>query len=114
MIAFKSSENRDWPWSNAGEHAEEVFRNTYPSIYARLKGEEYEADLRTRQDQGRFWWELRSCAYWDDFLKPKIMYQEITWQLNWCFDTKGTLCNNTAYFLPIEDKWLLLSDQLPH
>jgi len=41
------------------------------------------------------------------------MYQEITWQLNWCFDTKGTLCNNTAYFLPAEDKWLLSSINSP-
>ena len=41
------------------------------------------------------------------------MYQEITWQLNWCFDTKGTLCNNTAYFLPAEDKWLLSAINSP-
>ena len=52
MIALKSSENRDWPWSDAGEHAEEVFRDTYPSIYARLKGEEYEAALRNETRPG--------------------------------------------------------------
>lgn len=113
MIALKSSENFPWPWSGAGEHAEEVFGETYPSLYKHMKEESVEEALRKRQDQGRFWWELRSCAYWDEFLKPKIMYQEITWQLNWSFDTKGTLCNNTAYFLPTEDKWLLASINSP-
>jgi hypothetical protein len=60
-----------------------------------------------RQDQGRFWWELRSCAYWNAFKEPKIMYQEITWRLSWAFDDSGAVCNNTAYFLPSSDLWIL-------
>ena len=33
--------------------------------------------LKARQDQGRFFWELRSCAYYDKFEEKKILYQVI-------------------------------------
>ena len=111
MIALKSSGDYIWPWSHAGERAEEVFKSTYPSIYNHLKT--FEKDLIKRQDQGHNWWELRSCAYWDMFDSPKIMYQEITWQLQWCLDTLGTLCNNTAYVLPSTDSWILAALNAP-
>jgi hypothetical protein len=104
MIAIKSSENRDWPWSNSGEDAEAVFEKTYPAIYEHMKP--CEAALRKRQDQGRFWWELRSCAYWEAFDQPKVMYQDITWNPRFCLDRQGTLSNNTVYFLPTADPWL--------
>ena len=75
MIVLKSSGDYSWPWSDAGDKAEAVFQKTYPSIHARFKP--MEDALRKRQDKGRHWWELRSCAYWDEFEKPKIVYQEI-------------------------------------
>jgi hypothetical protein len=105
MIAIKSSENHDWPWSDSGDDAETVFRRTYPAIYEHMTP--FEAALRKRQDKGRFWWELRSCAYWAMFDKPKVMYQDITWNPRFCRDAQGTLSNNTVYFLPTADSWLL-------
>jgi hypothetical protein len=111
MITLASSENRDWPWSSAGSRAEEVFRKTYPALYAHLKN--FKADLQKRQDQGRYWWELRSCAYWATYAKPKIMFPEITWRPEWCLDTAGTLCNNTAYILPTDDLWVLAVANAP-
>ena len=111
MITLASSENRDWPWSNLGVEAEAMFRKTYPAIYAHLN--KFRDDLQKRQDQGRYWWELRSCAYWAAFEKPKIMFPEITWRPEWCLDAAGTLCNNTAYFLPTDDLWLLAVTNAP-
>lgn len=111
MITLASSENRDWPWSGAGAHAEEVFRKTYPALHAHLKI--FKGDLQKRQDQGKYWWELRSCAYWAAFGKPKIMFPEITWRPEWCLDTAGTLCNNTAYILPTDDLWVLAVANAP-
>ena len=105
MIVLKSSENHDWPWATAGDDAERLFERTYPSLHAHAVG--YRESLHNRQDQGRFWWELRSCAYWADFDRPKIMYPEITWRADWGIDRSGTLCNNTAYFLPADDPWIL-------
>lgn len=105
MIALKSSENYSWPWSDSNDGAEKIFRRAFPAIHAHLA--KFRDQLLNRQDQGRFWWELRSCAYWALFDAPKIMYPEITWRAEWGLDSKGTLCNNTAYFLPTDDLWIL-------
>jgi TaqI-like C-terminal specificity domain len=105
MIAMKSSGDHPWPWAEAGDDAEAVFQESYPSLYDHMK--EFEEQLRRRQDQGRHWWELRTCAYWQAFERPKIIYQDITWQLSFNFDDAGTLSNNTVYFLPTDDLWVL-------
>jgi hypothetical protein len=105
MIVLKSSENYRWPWSESGDKAETVFAEKYPAIHGHLNN--IRDAVINRQDQGRYWWELRSCAYWAEFDKPKLMYPEITWRAQWGLDTKGTLCNNTAYFVPTDDVWIL-------
>jgi hypothetical protein len=112
MIALKSSGDNQWPWSEfAEDRAEEVFSKVFPSIHSHLN--QFRDALIKRQDQGRFWWELRACAYWDEFDKPKIMFPEITWRLQWCFDSQGTFCNNTAYILPSSDLWILAVANAP-
>jgi len=105
MIAMKSSGNCQWPWSKSEDKAETVFNSTYPAVYAHL--DRYRDALTQRQDQGEFWWELRSCAYWDAFDRPKIIYPEITWRSQWAFDTRQLLINNTSYILPSQDLWIL-------
>ena len=77
----------------------------YPAIFAHLK--KWERELRARQDQGRAWWELRSCAYYSAFSKPKIVYQ--VFQVTPCFaiDDKKTFFNNSAYIIPRADLYLL-------
>lgn len=107
MIAMKSSGDHSWPWSEAESEdvAEAIFQTHYPSLHAHFLV--FEDRLRNRQDQGRYWWELRSCAYWSQFDAPKIMYQEITWRAQWSFDTDRRLCSNTAYILPTDDLWVL-------
>lgn len=105
MIAVKSSSDHQWPWTDAEDDAESIFAATYPAVHRHLKP--HEDALRRRQDKGRNWWELRSCAYWGEFENPKFMYQDITWQSKFCLDSLGTLCNNTVYFLPTGDPWIL-------
>jgi hypothetical protein len=104
MIALKSSENHPWPWADAGAESEAVFARTYPTLYARMN--QFRDALIKRQDQGRHWWELRSCAYWQEFDRPKILYQDITWRSQFCYDQTGTLSNNTVYLLPNADLWV--------
>lgn len=111
MITMASSENKKWPWAELEGDAESLFRQTYPAIHRHL--EKFREKLRVRGDQGRHWWELRSCAYWETFDQPKIMYPEITWRSEWCFDSEGTLCNNTAYILPTSDLYLLAVANAP-
>ena len=105
MIALKSSGDYAWPWANAGQDAEVIFARSYPGLYAHMKP--LEGALRRRQDQGRFWWELRACAYWKELSKPRIAYQDITWSASFCLTSLDYLANNTTYFIPTDDQWLL-------
>ncbi|WP_439623986.1 Eco57I restriction-modification methylase domain-containing protein [Gemmata sp.] len=107
MIEMKSSGSHEWPWSKSvsDAEAEATFRETYPAIHGHLN--QYRASLTSRQDQGEYWWELRSCAYWDAFDKRKLIYPEITWRADWNIDARGLLINNTVYILPTEDLWVL-------
>ncbi|WP_119071974.1 Eco57I restriction-modification methylase domain-containing protein [Aggregatilinea lenta] len=105
MILLKSSENFHWPWSEAGKEAEQVFASTCPSLYQRLKP--LEKKLRNRSDQGRYWWELRSCAYYSVFEQPKIMYQVIQYYAQYSCDMNGYLSNDKTFFLPNVDLYLL-------
>ena len=105
MIAVKSSGDHPWPWAEAGDLAEEVFRNTYQSLHAHFL--KHETQLRKRQDQGRYWWELRSCAYWDTFAMAKVFYQLIQFHPCFAFDNEGMLGNNKTAFIPTADAYLL-------
>jgi hypothetical protein len=111
MIALKSSGNHPWPWANAGDTAEAVFKKTHPALHAHMS--QYRDQLNKRQDQGEHWWELRACAYWEAFDRPKVMYQDITWNPRFCLDTAGTLCNNTVYFLPTDNLWAIAALNSP-
>jgi hypothetical protein len=66
-----------------------------------------EDSLRRRQDKGRNWWELRSCAYWNSFDQSKVVYQEIQFHSRYAFDTAGLYGNNKTFFLPTGDLYLL-------
>ena len=107
MIVIASSANKKWPWSdvkNASE-AERIFTRTYPAIYRHLSN--YREQLIARGDQGKFYWELRSCAYYSEFEKPKIIYPYIAKSLYACYDTQTTFGLNTTCFIPTNDLSLL-------
>jgi hypothetical protein len=123
LITIPSSENADWPWSSAGRKAEAIFRSSYPAIYNHF--EPFRQALIDRQDQGRFYWELRSCDYMAEFDKPKIMWQEIQFHSWYCWDTQRSIVNNKVFFLPAKDlailgvlcsplQWWHLTRVLPH
>jgi hypothetical protein len=111
MLALKSSSNHPWPWSNAGERAEEVFQQTYPALHEHFC--QYRRELIGRKNQVRFWWELSGLSSWDKFDHPKIIYPEITWRAAWCFDESGLYINNTVYVLPADDYWILAAMNSP-
>jgi hypothetical protein len=88
-----------------GEPCYGEFKARYPSLHRHLKP--LEEPLRKRQDKGRFWWELRSCAYWDAFEKPKLFYQEIQFHPAYSLDKHGRVGNNKTFFLGTDDLFLL-------
>jgi len=106
LIKIESSGNVPHPWSKLhGAAAEEKFAETFPSIYEHFLP--FRDRLIKRDDQGYFFWELRACAYWGEFWKPKIIYPDIYEHQSFAFDDKGLCAANTCYFIPTESKWLL-------
>jgi hypothetical protein len=54
------------------------------------------------------WYELQDAIdYWQDFAKPKIVYQVIQFHARYCLDRDGRLSNDKTFFLPTADPWLI-------
>jgi len=89
LIKIESSENKYHPWSNKSskEEAEKIFAKTYPAIYNHF--EQFRSQLIARSDQGKFFWELRSCKYWQEFEQPKIIYPNICKRNEFAWDESG-------------------------
>ena len=68
--------------------------NDYPAVKAHL--DTYWNKIKDRSDQGDTPYNLRNCAYIEDFFKPKIMFQEIVQESQFCYDDKGLMCNDTG------------------
>ena len=114
MIVIASSVNREWPWSDArnDSEAKQIFADSYPAIHQHLNS--YRERLIAREDQGKFYWEFRSCTYYAGFAKPKIIYPQTAKSLYACYDTAETFGVNSIYFIPTRDLSLLaiLNSQL--
>ena len=113
LIKIESSENKKHPWSNQPEQeAEKIFAKTYPAIYEYFQ--QFRDRLIKREDQGKYFWELRSCKYWQEFEQPKILYPDIYEHQSFLMDKTGFYSGNTTYFIPTKETWLcgLLNSQL--
>ena len=42
-----------------------------------------------RDDQGEYWWELRSCDYMEDFSKQKMVWKRVGSSLRFSYDDTG-------------------------
>jgi adenine-specific DNA-methyltransferase len=99
IVKIESSENQDHPWSGKSKKdAEEIFAKTYPAIYSHF--ENLRSELINRDDQGKYFWEQRSCKYWQEFGKPKIVSTKISIRPTFALDSEKHYLGNTAYFFP--------------
>jgi hypothetical protein len=109
LIAIQNSGDADAnnPWGDAQTEAEarSIFRESYPVVHDHLT--QYESALRKRYDQGKFWWELRACAYYAEFDKPKIIYPHFNTEPNFAYDEEGSLSNDKTYIIPDAPLYLL-------
>lgn len=71
--------------------------NDYPAIKAHL--DKYWPQLSIREDKGDTPYNLRNCAYLEDFSKPKIMYPNMTKFLPFYYDTKGFYQNDKSFMI---------------
>lgn len=106
LIVIESSENKTHPWSDkSGKAAEAVFKATYPGVWKRF--DSFRDELVGREDQGRFFWELRSCAYWEEFAHPKIAYQEIATFQAFAWESSGYIATNKVFIIPQSTPFVL-------
>jgi hypothetical protein len=82
-----------------------VFAEEFPAVHAYLS--EHRERAEKRGDKGRFWWELRACAYWDSFASPKIVWPDISKLPRFSLDNQSLYLGNTVYTIPANDYYLL-------
>ena len=75
--------------------------NNYPAVKAHL--DHFLNSLSKRTDRGDTLYNLRNCAYMEDFYKPKIVYPETTLGAYFSYDTKGFYLNKTCFMMLIEE-----------
>lgn len=68
--------------------------NDYPAVKAHL--DQYWDKISKRADKGDTPYNLRNCAYLDDFFKPKVMWKIIGCNINFSFDDGTMICNNAV------------------
>ena len=69
--------------------------NDYPAVKTHL--DQYWDKISVRADKGDTPYNLRNCAYLEDFSKPKIVFQEIVQESQYCYDeTAHFMCNDTC------------------
>ncbi|HAS51932.1 MAG TPA: restriction endonuclease [Gammaproteobacteria bacterium] len=106
LIKIESSENKTHPWSNKpAKDAESLYAITYPAIHA--FHEQFRVGLIKRSDQGKYFWELRSCAYWQEFEQPNIAWGNLATQPQFTFTHRGHSLCAPATFLVSDSKYLL-------
>ena len=73
----------------------------YPVIKAHL--DKYWTKIKNRDDQGITPYNLRSCAYTDDFSKQKIIYPNMTKFLPFYYDTQSYFTNQKCFIITGEN-----------
>ena len=75
LILFKNGSTQKAFGKLNEEKAWAKLSESYPAICAFL--EPFEQKAKIRSDQGEYWWELRACAYYEEFEKEKIIVPAI-------------------------------------
>ena len=76
---------------------ERIHIEDYPAVKAHL--DQYWDRISKRADKGDTPYNLRNCAYLEDFSKPKIMYPNMTKYIPFYFDEKNFLQNDKSFMI---------------
>ena len=71
--------------------------NDYPAIKTHLDG--FYPQLKERQDKGKTPYNLRNCAYHDEFAKEKLFWADMAKVGRFVYSVKEIYCNNKGYIL---------------
>ncbi|NDP21714.1 MAG: N-6 DNA methylase [Paludibacter sp.] len=99
LILFKSK----WTKSKFGnldeKNALEKIKAFKPEIINHLLP--YQQKAIARYDKGDYWWELRNCAYYHLFEKPKIIFPNLQNKNKFSLDVEGIFINAPAVMLSL-------------
>ncbi|MFM1589709.1 TaqI-like C-terminal specificity domain-containing protein [Streptococcus mutans] len=79
--------------------------NDYPAVKKHLDC--YWNEINKRQDKGDTPYNLRRCAYMDDFSKPKIVWADIATEPNFVQIDERIYFNNTCYMMVGAPNWFV-------
>lgn len=91
----KRGETAPWEWLSS----------SYPAVAGYLK--QFEKEAAARRDKGDYWWELRSCKYYDAFEHCKIISRTIVKRISATIDEGGIFSNDKTTIIGAEDYYLL-------
>jgi hypothetical protein len=96
-----------WTTKNSGNSQSKWnwFKKNYPGIAEYL--EPFEEEAKARYDKGEYWWELRTCDYYDVFKKPKIIIPAIVKTANYAYYEKEIYSNDKTSVIALQDEYLL-------
>ncbi len=87
-------------WTNQnrnGKKPEKFISEKFPALMNYIK--KFEEKSKSRYDQGDYWWELRSCDYYQEFENEKILWQEIVREPSFTYDNSGIYCEATTFLM---------------
>ena len=105
MIVFKCKSTKLKFGNATEEEAKLEMSKQFPEIFKKLLP--FEELSKGRFDKGEYWWELRNCAYYGLFEKPKIIFPNLQNKNKFAFDETGTYLNAPSVFLPNVEHYLL-------
>jgi len=91
--------------SEGAEDALGWFRENYPAIANHLLP--FSQASQKRYDKGDQWWELRTCDYYEEFEKPKIIIPTIVKMASYAYDHSCIYSNDKTSIIPTDDLYLL-------
>lgn len=81
------------------------FSSSYPAIAEHLI--RFEEQAKGRRDKGDYWWELRSCKYYEAFERVKIISPTIVKRISATMDAGGVFSNDKTCIIAAGDYYLL-------
>lgn len=105
LILFPNGSTRATFGGLDEEQAQKRMKYEYPAIFEHL--EKFEDVCKARYDKGEFWWELRSCKYYDRFEKYKILFRDISAFPTFSIERKCSFTDTTTYFIDSGDFFTL-------
>jgi len=68
---------------------------------------QFAKDAEKRYDKGDYWWELRACRYYADFMKPKITWGNLAITPKFYLDLEGYYINAPSVIIISDSLYLL-------